>query len=839
MPSVRVRRNTATVAQLVPPERLQNLPTSSNGNTTQREEATTSLGQGAGASSREGNAILLQDDAVVQLAPPIAVSAVPVNKDSNQRETPSSATIASNHATTIPATDSPSRQSSGTAAPPAATVRKRPRSRTIQAIFPPTSEPLEPAPQSTNNTWPPNNLHVSENTIHEEPSRTIISPSSPTSPAKNRISGDGTDLRRSLSQQRTHRAETIARARGISISSTSGAAPVGIRLPPRDQSQVEEAILLAGSPTSASASARRSGQAEGAKGRPRSASIALGLTERMRLSGQHRRGSGERERRESLVSSFSKAEDGTAGDTPAVRRARARTVAGTQVTATRGRAGSVGLMSYFGLTGDDGVEAKMQSWEDSRRDMMEKGVSPLGVGVLTPPQETGEEGSLDEGEGHDDEVVEHLDVIDPEIAAVSHLQNMANSIMIPYFPELYSRKPMLDLPTSTGSRPSAGQVASPRPADASQSAAAGSNTTGLRLRKPTLSSQTPASTVPTIPTPAKSSIKPDDQVSDATAETGNSDEKDALDEHVKDVLHKSKKEWLKRSMKGVWAFLKTPMGIITGIYGFMVVFWGAALVLFLLGWIKTGSKNTKDVWVERCSQIENGLFTVTGVGFIPWRVMDVYRIFKIWQLKRLSVKLRKKRGLPPIEDPDDLPDPKLDPTFVPVLSEYQQALLEYEQERFMASQTWYRPHATETHRAFSINWALWICSGKNANPLHFACTSTHHSSSIIHRGERTKKKEQVEEKLRKALGMDGQDGQEGLLENADKPAQTSTGKAEERDSNDSDMNGDIGNASPATFSEGRDSQRLLAATEVSPMNPKAELQHTETREEFVMQEEQS
>jgi hypothetical protein len=46
--------------------------------------------------------------------------------------------------------------------------------------------------------------------------------------------------------------------------------------------------------------------------------------------------------------------------------------------------------------------------------------------------------------------------------------------------------------------------------------------------------------------------------------------------------------------------------------------------------------------------------------------MDCYRIFRIWQLKRLIIKLRKKRGLPPIEDPDDLPDPKLDPDYVPV-----------------------------------------------------------------------------------------------------------------------------------------------------------------------------
>jgi len=28
---------------------------------------------------------------------------------------------------------------------------------------------------------------------------------------------------------------------------------------------------------------------------------------------------------------------------------------------------------------------------------------------------------------------------------------------------------------------------------------------------------------------------------------------------------------------------------------------------------------------EISSQVENGLFTVTGVGLIPWRAMDTYR----------------------------------------------------------------------------------------------------------------------------------------------------------------------------------------------------------------------
>lgn len=80
----------------------------------------------------------------------------------------------------------------------------------------------------------------------------------------------------------------------------------------------------------------------------------------------------------------------------------------------------------------------------------------------------------------------------------------------------------------------------------------------------------------------------------------------------------------------------------------------------------------------------------------------------IWHYKLVSRRLRKRRGLPPIEFKHDLPDPLLDPTFVPVLTEKQQARLRHNQEAFAASQTWYRAHATETHLAFDINYALTI-----------------------------------------------------------------------------------------------------------------------------------
>jgi len=231
----------------------------------------------------------------------------------------------------------------------------------------------------------------------------------------------------------------------------------------------------------------------------------------------------------------------------------------------------------------------------------------------------------------------------------------------------------------------------------------------------------------------------------------------------------------------VWAFLKTPLGIAFGIYGFLVVFWGSALVFFLAKWINLHNQSTQDFWVEICEQILNGLFCLTGIGLIPWRIVDTYRMIKIWYYKRRTRKLRRKAGLPELYDKDDLPDPMFDPNYVHVLTDKQHAELHHQQKLFMKSQTWYRPHGTETHRAFPINRALLICLFNDGNsvfqcmlagcmwglnrfmrppwttalliPLAFGCGIT--SGVLIWRGgKKTKRTERVEERLRRVLEMD-------------------------------------------------------------------------------------
>ncbi|PPQ99078.1 hypothetical protein CVT24_003638 [Panaeolus cyanescens] len=333
---------------------------------------------------------------------------------------------------------------------------------------------------------------------------------------------------------------------------------------------------------------------------------------------------------------------------------------------------------------------------------------------------------------HHDDIVEHLDVIDSQVAVVSSLTNAVNAIVIP--PSAwYSRKPVLVLPK----------------------------------------------------TPHRN-----------RGEESTSVYEDSLDQHVNDVLERPSK--VRRTLMGIWSFLKTPMGIITGIYGFLVVFWGAAIVIFLAKIINLHDDNLQGFWVEVSSQVETGLFTVTSIGLIPSRILDTFRetthvllyniyvysplllsgIWKIWRYKKKTIELRKKAGLPQLFDVDDLPDPYYDPNYVHVLTESEQEDLHRQQRKFQYSQTWYRAHGTETHRAFPINMALWICLMNDGNsifqiflcgtmwgmdrfrrpawstgiliPASFLCGIA--AAILIWRGgERTKRVEEVKERLRAAL----------------------------------------------------------------------------------------
>ncbi|KAH8105900.1 golgi-body localization protein domain-containing protein [Cristinia sonorae] len=345
----------------------------------------------------------------------------------------------------------------------------------------------------------------------------------------------------------------------------------------------------------------------------------------------------------------------------------------------------------------------------------DEGHEPGRIGSALSVHSEVSEGSYDEH--HHDDIVEHLDVIDPQIATVSMLTNAGNSLVIPPL-SFYSRKPVV--------------VLSPVPR----------STAG------------------------------------ADAEKGDVYE-DNLDRHVEDVLRK--RDRFRRVMRGVWSFLKTRECPVSHSSLRLLVFWGAGIVLFLAKIINLHNEVTQGFWVELCQQVETGLFTATSIGLIPFRALDTFRICKIWWYKRKTRKLRAQAGLPQLYDEDDLPDPVYDENYVHVLSEAEQADLHYQQYKFSQSQTWYRPHGTQTHRAFPISIALTIAILNDLNSffqiLLSACmwsmnrferpawtTATTLPAAFVAGilagvyiwwgGKKTKRNEAVEKRLRHALAME-------------------------------------------------------------------------------------
>jgi len=398
-----------------------------------------------------------------------------------------------------------------------------------------------------------------------------------------------------------------------------------------------------------------------------------------------------------------------------LRDRRSRTQSSTSHAESRAAASPFRSSLHDGLLTVEGVSADVMV----RSDGGEPGLIGSALSLHSDEdinEEQQDSDFYDDEEHHHDNIVEHLDVIDPQIATVSSLTNAANAILIPPM-SWYSRKPVVVLSSSD------------------------------------------------------SSVNDD-------GEPGRHYE-DELDRHVNDVL--KRRDWFRRTLKGVWSFLKTPLGILTGIYGFLVVFWGAAIVIFLIKIINFHNANTRGFWIEVSSQVENALFTVIGIGLIPSRCLDTYRVYKIWMYKRRTRRLRKKAGLPELFDEDDLPDPVYDPNYVHVLTEAEEKDLHRQQVKFQHHQTWYRAHGTETHRAFPINTALLICCLNDGNsifqimlcgtmwglnrfqrpawstgcliPASFLCGILS-AVSIFRGGNKTKRVEEVRERLKAALAME-------------------------------------------------------------------------------------
>ncbi|KAI9055507.1 hypothetical protein LZ554_000456 [Drepanopeziza brunnea f. sp. 'monogermtubi'] len=324
---------------------------------------------------------------------------------------------------------------------------------------------------------------------------------------------------------------------------------------------------------------------------------------------------------------------------------------------------------------------------------------------------------------YDNSMVDMLDVIDPEVATLSTLTNVQNSLFVPSLGKIINRRPAYQVSESPEDVRIMDKV----------------KRILKELRTPLSRHKSSASAQAKL----EYAVLPDGEKL-----TGWSDaEKEELDDLVRHQLH-SKRAKIKRGLKGFKQYVRRPMGLFITVYATLITLFGAAWVFFLIGWISLGSKQSYIVNVV--DNILVALFAIIGDGLAPFRAVDTYHMIYIAHYHRVSWKLRQKLGLPELVDHNDLPEqreeeaehaqidieslvakrmprgiarkfasrfPKKyadkyvarskskqrDPAFeYSVLTDEQQAKLEYHERKFSKSHTFYKPHETETHYAFPL-----------------------------------------------------------------------------------------------------------------------------------------
>ncbi|GMG07293.1 unnamed protein product [Aspergillus oryzae] len=104
---------------------------------------------------------------------------------------------------------------------------------------------------------------------------------------------------------------------------------------------------------------------------------------------------------------------------------------------------------------------------------------------------------------------------------------------------------------------------------------------------------------------------------------------------------------VRTGLKCFWNWLKTPLGMLTTIYGLNVIAWGGMLFLLICNAAPAMCRPTCDdihsarkKWIEIDSQILNALFCVPGFGLAPWRIRDLYFWVK-WRLAGEQIALAR------------------------------------------------------------------------------------------------------------------------------------------------------------------------------------------------------
>jgi len=341
-------------------------------------------------------------------------------------------------------------------------------------------------------------------------------------------------------------------------------------------------------------------------------------------------------------------------------------------------------------------------------------------------------------EDYDQRIVSMLDVVDPEVATLSSITNVQNSLFVPSFGRWINRRPTYELtpmdshydarstkrassPSGTVRSTDAASMFSSAPTAAHDFADRRQSVATIPEDKP-LPVLPPLERLPSDITERFFAVRPHE-----TSLVDWSDEDIALlDDHVRHMLH-SRRSAFGRRMKAFGQYVRRPLGFCVTLYATLITIFGLAWVLFLIGWIYVGSEERQLYVIDVIDQVLVALFAIVGDGMIPWRAVDTYHMIFIAHYHHLTWNTRKKLKAPKLKNKNDLPsetvhdEPNIQEEIprmatpdleaarqlhakgeLSILTPEQQAKLEHHQTKFAKSHTFYKPHETETHHAFPL-----------------------------------------------------------------------------------------------------------------------------------------
>ncbi|UKZ78587.1 hypothetical protein TrVFT333_006333 [Trichoderma virens FT-333] len=240
-----------------------------------------------------------------------------------------------------------------------------------------------------------------------------------------------------------------------------------------------------------------------------------------------------------------------------------------------------------------------------------------------------------------EELVDWLDIIDPEVQTLSTLTNVQNSLFVPDLGPWINRRPTYVLsPRDAGPLARLGRPAEreePLPETTEEvsrvetgvesvaEAEAGAPVT-LR-RSDTITSRLTDSHYAALP-------------HGFSLEGWTEEEKLELDDRVRHMLH-SRRSRFKRTMKGFGQYVRRPLGFFVTLYATLITLFGLAWVLFLIGWIYVGDKQVYTIHI--IDSVLVALFAIMGDGLAPFRAIDTYHMAFVVHYSRKIAKAKKQK----------------------------------------------------------------------------------------------------------------------------------------------------------------------------------------------------